>query len=154
MFESPQRNHKDNAKATPAAPTATATAPTKFRPDPDDDDDPPPGLGALALPETVPFLYPRKGGVMFIAVRLTGAGRLCGVKDVFTPGLRKTDPPPAPWAEVLGAGKGTKRVGLRGPGMVVVRLVRGISSPVTFTFWYPIASATKLHTFDTVLFVS
>ena len=54
-----------------------------------------------------PLRGPDQGNVLFCWVRLTGGGATAAVKLVFRPVPTKTDPPPAPTADVFGAVKGT-----------------------------------------------
>lgn len=67
-------------------------------------DDP---LGEGAESEAEALYGPAAGTERFIAARLMGGGAFAGVREVLTPGDRKTPWPPAPTAEVLGARKGT-----------------------------------------------
>jgi len=83
----------------------------------------------------VPFIGPLAGTVIPSAVRFTGAGALAAVKLVLSPEAMKTESPPAPTAEVLGAVKGRYIAALSGPGMVPLALVSGMSAPDTLRFW-------------------
>lgn len=122
-------------------PSLTSTAPLEF----------PLPLPLLEFAELI--RGPDQGDVSFCWVRLTGAGANAAVKLVFRPGLIKTDPPPAPTAEVFGAVKGTYRFELSGPGITPVRFVR-TSELETFKFLYPVLEVTKEKTFERVLCVT
>ena len=58
----------------------------------------------------------------------------------------KTGPPPAPTADVSGAGQLVLRMGFNGPGMTPKMLERGIDAPPgcpILLFWYPVTFATS-----------
>lgn len=70
--------------------------------------------GAGAAPVEVTSL----GTVSLDAVRLTGAGAVAGVRLALMFEATKTEPPPAPTAEALGARKGTYRFASASRGLV------------------------------------
>jgi hypothetical protein len=74
---------------------------------------------------------PLHGTDAFCAVRLPGAGALAAVKLVSRQEATKTGPLPTPTAEVFGAVKGTWYCALKGPGMLPVRFVSGMSAAET-----------------------